>query len=109
MRGRGARSQYVKRPFSLGHAAHRHGFFKPDLVPIVMQPFEETKTVVVLGTTRIERPAGQHAGERRHIGLDIAAVHAERVKLHQFSRVILVEPRNGFPGSWHSSRGRWRS
>src|SRR5215472_17972231 len=38
-----------------------------------------------------ETPSGQNMRERRHVGLRIAAVDAERVQLHHLARVVLVD------------------
>ena len=35
--------------------------------------------------------AGQHAGQLLHVLLAVAAVHAQRVQLHQLARVVLVD------------------
>src|SRR5690606_31268390 len=38
------------------------------------------------------RPAGHRPGEFGDVGLAVAAMHAERVQLHDLARQILVEP-----------------
>ena len=47
----------------------------------------------------VDRPAGQNACQLLHVLLRVAAVHAERVQLHQLARVVLVQsaPRAGCP------------
>ena len=39
----------------------------------------------------VDRPAGQDAGELGHVGLGVAAVHAQRVQLHQLAGEVLVQ------------------
>ncbi len=44
-----------------------------------------------------ERPAGQNASKFGDVGLSVAAIHAERVQLHDFTREIFVEAPLGAP------------
>ena len=44
------------------------------------------------GADRTDGPAGQDARQRDHVGLAVAAIDAQRVQLHEFARVILVQP-----------------
>ncbi len=47
------------------------------------------RCVVLLAARRA--PAGEHLGKRGDVGLGVAAVHADRVQLHDFACVVLVE------------------
>ena len=40
----------------------------------------------------VDRPSGQRTRDFLHVLLRIAAVHPERVELHQLARVVLVQP-----------------
>ena len=44
----------------------------------------------------IDGPAGQHARHLRHVGLRVAAIHAQRMQFHQLARIILIQPGVGF-------------
>jgi hypothetical protein len=59
-----------------------------------MQARHEAEGRAGPGDPRIERPAGEHAGQRRDVLLGVAAVDTERVELHQFARIIFVEAGN---------------
>ena len=44
----------------------------------------------------IDGPAGEHARHLRHVGLRVAAIHAQRMQFHQLARIILIQPGVGF-------------
>src|SRR5262249_30863676 len=60
-----------------------------DLLSFVVEPRLEPERAAVAWL--IDRPAGERARDIDDVGLRVAAVHAERVQLHQLAAVVLVE------------------
>ena len=58
-------------------------------VPVVVHLRAEDEAAALLRA--IDRPARQDARDFDHVLLRVAAVHAERVQLHQLARVVLVQ------------------
>ena len=71
------------------------------LVAAVVHARPEDETGVVART--LDRPAGERARHLGDVRLRVAAVHAERVQLHQLARVVLVQPR--LPATLGAPRG----
>jgi hypothetical protein len=63
------------------------------LLARLVQALVEQKLAAMRGVGCVgRRPAGQHLGEIRHVGLRIAAADTERVEFENFTGEILVQP-----------------
>jgi hypothetical protein len=70
-------------------AAGRDPLTEHDFLAAVVHARPEDE--VPVGLRPVDRPAGERAGDLGDVLLCVAAVHAERVQLHQLARVVLVE------------------
>ena len=59
-----------------------------DLGPGLMHPLVELEPSALPGL--LQRPSGKDLGDFGYVFLRIAAVHAERMQLHEFAAVIFV-------------------
>src|SRR6185437_13067547 len=91
MSGRRVRREDVEHLLAIAHAAAGlDAVPQDDLFAIVVPARIEGEAAAV--TRLLNRPAGEGASNFGDVFLRVAAVHAERVQLHQLASVIFVEP-----------------
>ena len=82
--------QQVEHLLAVFHPA-RVNFLAQHVLGIrIVQPLVEFESRVA--TRLVNCPSGEAARHLGHVFLRVAAVHAQRVQLHQLARVILIQP-----------------
>src|SRR5262249_58012038 len=89
VRGRRVFGEDVEDLFAVPFAARLDDMSQHDFLPVVVPAWIEREASAL--PRPIDRPAGERARHFRYVMLCVAAVDAERVQLHQFAPVVLVE------------------